>query len=159
MMANRGIRKPTYYAFKFFKELKGRCVMKNDNCVICKTDNGYRGILFNSNIERTGNNLEITLEFAGDKDRYSLIQRIVDEDTCNPLRIWHVMGEPSSLSDDQIKVLRESDKPLTRSDILASDGKKISASFEVKEFGLIYFELRELSLKADRGYDYDRVMS
>ena len=133
--------------------------MKNDNCVICKGDDVYRGILFNSNIERTGNDLYITLEFEGDKERYSLIKRIVDEDTCNPLKLWHAMGEPSSLSKEQIKLLRESDEPLTGSDILVPDDKKISASFEVKEFGLIYFELRPLSLKADRGYDYDRVMS
>ena len=133
--------------------------MKNDNCVICKTYDGYNGILFNSNIERTGNDLQITLEFEGKEEKYSFIQRIVDEDTCNPLRLWHVMGEPSSLSEDQIKVLKESDKPLTRSDILISEDKKISASFEVKEFGLIYFELKPLQLKADRGYDYDRVMS
>ncbi len=133
--------------------------MKNDNCVICKTNDGYNGILFNSNIERTGNDLQITLEFEGKEEKYSFIQRIVDEDTCNPLRLWHVMGEPSSLSEDQIKVLKESDKPLTRSDILISEDKKISASFEVKEFGLIYFELKPLQLKADRGYDYDRVMS
>lgn len=159
MMANRGIKKPTYYAFKFFKQLKGRCVMKNDNCVICKEDDVYRGILFNSNVERTGNDLYITLEFEGDKERYSLIKRIVDEDTCNPLKLWHAMGEPSSLSKEQIKLLRESDEPLTGSDILVPDDKKISASFIVKEFGLIYFELRPLSLKADRGYDYDRVMS
>ena len=159
MMANRGIRKPTYYAFKFFKDLKGTCVMKNDNCVICKEGDVYTGVLFNSRTKRSGEDINLSLTFDADMEEYSLIQKIVDEDTCNPLKLWHTMGEPSSLDEDQIRLLKESDKPLTGSDILVSKDKKITASFDLKEFGLIFFELKPFSLKADRGYDYDRVMS
>lgn len=158
MMANRGIRKPTYYAFKFFKELQGQCVLKSDNCVICYKDGIYKGVAFNSRVQRTGEELELKLEFEAKTAEYSVIKKTVDEDTCNPLKVWHVMGEPSSLSDDQIRLLKESDKPLTEAVIIAAEGGKFVLDLHVREFGLVYFEIKPYELKADRGYDYSRVM-
>jgi len=159
MMANRGIRKPTYYAFKFFKKLYKECVFKNDRCVVCREGDKYNGVIFNSRTERIGEQLKLTLEFEATEDNYSLVQQVVDEDTCNPLKLWHVMGEPSSLNEEQIKLLKESDKPLTKSDIIRCENKRVKIEFEVKEFGLVYFELKPYRLKSDRGYDYSRVVS
>ena len=69
------------------------------------------------------------------------------------------MGEPSSLTDEQIKLLKQSDKPLAVSDILSSKDGKVKASFDVNEFGLVFFELKPYRINPDRGYDYDRVVS
>lgn len=158
MMANRGIRKPTYYAFKFFKDLTGQCVLKNDYCVVCDDYGTYKGVVFNSRVKRTGEGLNLELSFETEAEQYSLITKIVDEDTCNPLKLWHVMGEPSSLSDEQIKLLKESDKPLTEAVIVSSKEGKININLDVKEFGLVYFELKPYILTSDRGYDYERVV-
>lgn len=159
MLANHSIRKPTFYAFKFFKMLTGDCVLKENNCIVCKDGDTYKGVIYNSNIQRTGEKLSLDLEFEADQDQYSLISQIVDEDTCNPLKLWHAMGEPSSLTDEQIKLLKQSDKPLAVSDILSSKDGKVKASFDVNEFGLVFFELKPYRINPDRGYDYDRVVS
>ena len=116
-------------------------------------------MIFNSRAKRTGEKLTLDLEFDADKNEYSLISQIVDEDTCNPLKLWHAMGEPSSLDDEQVRLLRQSDKPLTVSNILSSKDGKVKASFDVNEFGLVFFELKPYSVKPDRGYDYNRVIS
>lgn len=158
MMANRGIRKPTYYAFKFFKDLTGECVLKNDYCVVCKENGIYKGVVFNSRVKRTGEALDMKLTIDAEADKYSLIKKVVDEDTCNPLKLWHVMGEPASLNEEQIKLLKDSDKPLTESVIIDSADGKVDVSMNVKEFGLVYFELKPYVLTSDRGYDYDRVV-
>ena len=76
----------------------------------------------------------------------------VDKDTCNPLKIWHDMGEPSSLSESQKDILRRSANPLISSS--RSDGK---LSFNVKADGVIYFTLKPNKITPDRGYDFDHV--
>lgn len=158
MMANRGIRKPTYYAFKFFKDLVGKCVLKNDNCVICLDGDTYKGVAFNSRVARTGEAIDLDLSFAADAPKYSLIKKLVDEDTCNPLKLWHTMGEPSSLTEEQIKLLKESDKPLIETEIIDSEDGKVTTSIHLNEYGLMYFELKPFELTSDRGYDYERVI-
>ncbi len=158
MMANGGIRKPTYYAFKFFKDLTGKCVLKNDNSVICFENGVYKGVVWNSNVKRTGEALDITFRLEGTEGSYSVIKKVVDEDSCNPLKIWHAMGEPASLSAEQLKLLKESDKPLTEARIIDSVDGSVEICLHVEEFGLIYFEAQPYELKSDRGYDYDRVM-
>ena len=157
-MANRGIRKPTYYAFKFFKDLVGKCVLKNDNCVICLDGDTYKGVVFNSRVARTGEAIDLDFSFAADASKYSLIKKLVDEDTCNPLKLWHTMGEPSSLTEEQIKLLKESDKPLIETEIIDSEDGKVKTSVHLNEYGLMYFELKPFELTSDRGYDYERVI-
>lgn len=87
-----------------------------------------------------------------------LLMKTVDEDTCNPLRLWHDMGEPSSLSERQKKLLQDCAKPLISSRRMKAEEGKLRISFTEKEFGVVYFEIRPVTAKSDRGYDYDRVM-
>ena len=159
MIANGGIRKPSLYAFKFFKQLQGKCVLKEEDAVMCLGDDGvYRAVLFNSNINRTGEKRNINLSIAADSGRYFCITKTVDENTCNPLKVWHDMGEPSSLSAEQLKLLKESDSPLVNTWNVTTDNNNLSVNIEVEEFGLIYLEIRPAELKPDRGYDYNRAI-
>ena len=34
-----------------------------------------------------------------------------DENTCNPLKLWHDLGEPANLSQEQKKLLQDAAKP------------------------------------------------
>ncbi|MCR5804253.1 MAG: xylan 1,4-beta-xylosidase [Clostridia bacterium] len=151
LVANGVIPKPTFWTFVFFKKLKEqeyKCVYKDDDSVIVKFPNGeYRGILWN----RFKEGKEMSFEFP--VDDYSFVSEICDEDTCNPLKVWHDMGEPSSLNDAQKDILKRSAVPLIKSD--RSDGK---VSFEVKQNGVIYFSLEPKKITPDRGYDYERVI-
>lgn len=163
LVANGCIPKPTFWTFKFFKDLKGRCIHKSEEAVVLEREDGsFCGVIWNSTRNRSGRELELCLEFAADNrksvERYSLLQKIVDEDTCNPLRHWHNMGEPSQLSVKQRDLLRESARPSIESRLIEKKGEYLGADFRVKENGVIYFELTPFQLKGARGYDYFRVM-
>lgn len=159
MMANGGIRKPTFYSFKFFKDLTGKCVLKNDNAVVCLDDEGvYRGVVFNSNVKRTGEALDIAMSLEAENGKYSWILKTVDEKTCNPLKVWHDLGEPANPSPWQLELIKGNDKPFVTTSIVEAKSNKVDIELHVEEYGLEYFEIRPVEVKADRGYDYERVM-
>lgn len=171
LVANGCIPKPTFWTFQFYKELiqkerSGECVHKSDDMVVLHTsDGGYRGIAWNAGKERCGRELQFEITFPVENNlktentrKYLLLTKIVDEDTCNPLRLWHEMGEPSSLTEKQKKLLRDCAKPFISGSRIEAEAGKLQVTFTVKEFGVVYFELQPVEVRSDRGYDYDRVM-
>lgn len=160
LIANGCIPKPTFWTFKFFKDLCGECVLKTEDIVMLRTeDGGYRGIMWNTERKRTGRELAFTLDFPADMaQEYQLITKTVDERTCNPLRFWHDMGEPSSLNERQKKLLKDCAKPFIASKRVKMEEGKVEVSLTVREHGVVYFELWPIKMAGDRGYDYERVM-
>ena len=96
---------------------------------------------------------------SADADQYTLITKTVDEECCNPLKVWHDLGEPQYLDEAQTALLRSSANPLIKSEIVDGKDGKISASFDVNKNGVVYFELKNRTFTPDRGYDYDRVLN
>ncbi len=76
--------------------------------------------------------LEIGLRVPADKEEYVLITKIVDEETCNPLRLWHDLGEPSSLSEKQKKLLREAANPLITSSRVCPDSRNAEIKLNIR---------------------------
>lgn len=155
MVANHSIPKPTYYTFVFYKKLKGECIFRDDDLIVVKANDGtLRGIAWNicknKSDEKT---VKLPVSIEREAGEYSLIQKIVDESTCNPLKIWHDLGEPRSLSADQIDVLKTAATPLIKSDILISNGN-VEFELEINPNGVIYFELMKCNSTPDRGYEY-----
>ncbi|MDO4965979.1 MAG: glycosyl hydrolase [Lachnospiraceae bacterium] len=155
MVANHSIPKPTYYTFAFYKKLKGECIFRDDDLIVVKANDGtLRGIAWNicenKSDEKT---VKLPVSIEREAGEYSLIQKIVDESTCNPLKIWHDFGEPRSLSADQIDVLKTAATPLIKSDILISNGN-VEFELEINPNGVIYFELMKCNSTPDRGYEY-----
>ena len=161
LVANDNIPKPTFYTFQFFKELKGTCLHKSEEAIIVsREDQSYCGVAWNCSLERSGRELELTFHFPTNhnKEEYFLLIKTVDEEKCNPLKLWHDMGEPPNLSDRQKKLLREASRPALTSKRINADEGKIVVNLQIKEHGLCYFELAPICGQPDRGYDYDRVM-
>ena len=159
MLANGCIRKPTFYSFKFFKDLKGKCVLKNENMVICKDDKGnYSGVLFNANVKREGEMLEANIKCFTENEDYVLITKTVDENTCNPLKVWHDLGEPSSLSKEDKNILKSADKPLIKTQRITAHDNHVNVKIDVELFGLVYFELKKSELTPDTGYNYAEIV-
>lgn len=160
LVANGGIPKPTFWTFKFYKDLKGECVHKSEDAVVLQTkEGGYRGILWNTDNKRSGREFAIELKMPVLKEQeYVLITKTVDEDTCNPLKLWHDLGEPKSLDEKQCKLLKECAKPFVMSKRIKAEGNDIDVRLDVKEHGVVYFELQPIIHEGDRGYDYERVM-
>ena len=104
LVANGCIPKPTFWTFAFFKKLKekkGICVYKDETCVVMKYEDGsYRGIAWNATRNRSGKdlclNLTIPTTQSASTDAYLFLTQIVDEENCNPLKVWHDLGEPAN---------------------------------------------------------------
>ena len=99
MVAAGNIPKPSFWTFCFYKQLKlfsENCVYRDDDAVITKSDKGYAGILWNID----GDDAVRELAFSLDNGEYTLITKTVDETCCNPLKVWHDMGEPAYPSKD-----------------------------------------------------------
>ena len=158
LLANGCIPKPTFRTFSFYKKLKlfgSGCVLKDRTAVIVRSGRGYAGILWNTGDEA----FTREFEFPADFSEYVLITYTADEECCDPLKIWHDLGEPRSLSESTAELLRNAAKPLIRSEIIGvSDGKAL-AEITVGKHGVVYFELIERVFTPDRGYDYEKVLS
>ena len=110
----------------------------------------------NWNIDADEYTREIELPVTGE---YTLITKTVDEECCNPLKVWHDMGEPAHPTKAETDLIRSSAFPLIRSAVVKDTDGKAEISVPVKKNGVVYFELSERIFTPDRGYDYERVIS
>lgn len=161
LVANGCIPKPTFWTFVFFKKLKekeGTCVYKDDNTVIMHlTDGSYRGVAWNMTNRRAGYDYELTLEIP-EATEGCLLTRTVDEDCCNPLKVWHDMGEPAYPTEEENALFRTAASPLTKtSHVLAKNGRT-RVAMTVRENGVVYFEWKSNAIHSDEGYSYERTM-
>lgn len=79
-----------------------------------KQDGGYLGIGWNPVESGAGEEKRIVLSLAADAGAYSLLTETVDEETCNPLKVWHDLGEPADLTDGQKKLLQQAAQPFVQ---------------------------------------------
>lgn len=159
LVANGCIPKPTFWTFSFFKELQGTCVHRSEDAVIVRTKDGsYRGVAWAESLERCGRDLELSFELPVSGEACCVLTKTVDEETCNPLAVWHGMGEPSSLSQRQKKILREAAVPAVQAKRQQARDGVLTVTLQVREHGVVYFEVSAAELTPDRGYAYQRVM-
>lgn len=158
LVANGIIPKPTFWTFAFFKRLQGECVHRSEEALVVRTENGYRGVVWNADGRATGEELDITLTLPAGEAAYCLIGKTVDEECCNPLKVWHELGEPANPSKETVELLREAAKPLvTTKRIMATDGAA-ELSLHLKKNAVQYFELVPATIKSDAGYSYERTL-
>jgi xylan 1,4-beta-xylosidase len=159
LVANGLIPKPTFWTFAFFKNMQGDCVHRSDECIIVRLPyGGYRGVLWNLDMGDSGDLLEVLLSLPADGTGYCMVTKTVDEECCNPLKLWHDIGEPASLSAEQKALLKEHAVPLVRSDIITAVNGEIEFKFMLKQNAVVYFDLKKTQIRSDRGYSYERVM-
>ncbi|MCR4643240.1 MAG: xylan 1,4-beta-xylosidase [Lachnospiraceae bacterium] len=158
MVAAGNIPKPCFWTFRFFKKLKQfseDCVYRDSSAVIVKSETGYAGILWNIDGDDRTNELTLPLP----KGEYTLISKTVDEKCCNPLKLWHDMGEPAYPTAEETELIRSAAQPLTGSSIINSENGAASVSLPVNKNGVVYFTLTTRRFTPDRGYDYEKVVS
>lgn len=78
----------------------------------------------------------------------------MDEEGCNPLKVWHDMGEPASLSQVQLAFLQESGKPVNASAVVESVAGQVPVALLLQENAVVHFTLTPSALQPDYGYDY-----
>ncbi len=150
MIANQCIPKPTLWTFHFFNNLKGECVHRDEHSLILhKGDGAYEGVAWNiCQADHEDAELTLMLPLAG---KCVLITETVDETTCNPLKAWHDMGEPASLTDSQLHFLRQAGTPLCQTAQI-EDGK---VKLTLRENAVVRFTVKPLAPCNDHGYEYD----
>jgi len=166
LVANGKIFKPTYWTFKFFKDLgNGECIHRSENAVILKKADGtYRGIAWNIiadngfSAKDDGNlTLSFILESGTFKEsEYCIVTKTVDEDVCNPLKVWHDIGEPANPSKEQRLLLHESASPLIKTQRGCGTP---TVKLTLGRNALVYFEVFPAPITGDRGYDYERAVN
>ena len=153
MIANQLIPKPTLWTFAFFNHLNGTPVYRDSNMIVVKNDKGYEGILWNICREER-KQADIEIEVPAETDLTVLV-RTVDEECCNPLKLWHEMGEPADLTEEQLTMLREAAYPASSCFTSAEENGIAKLRFNVKENGLIHFSAIPRKICRDQGYDYE----
>lgn len=162
LVADGCIPKPTFWTFVFYKKLQesaGTCVYRDDNMVVLrKPDGSYLGVGWNPVEFGAGEEQSITLSLAAGDGVYSLLTETVDEETCNPLKVWHDLGEPANPSDGQTKLLRQAAQPFVQTCRVACAAAEVEITLLLKRNAVVYFELRKCGIQSDRGYDYERAV-
>lgn len=166
LVANGLIPKPTFWTFAFYKKLTKdyeKCVLKTPNCVVVKCKDGcFKGVAWNVDTEMTGKEFKLDLTFplenkakgktADEKLPNVLVTELVDEEVCNPLKVWHDLGEPANPSQEQLELLRAGAQPFLQT---KRCGNKVS--LVLKENAVCYFEIKAAPIISDRGYTYGRL--
>ena len=149
MMANQRIPKPTLWTFHFFNNLKGECIHRDDHCLIVKrADGSCEGVAWNI-CQNECETIELSLSLPL-KGRCVLTTEMVDETCCNPLKAWHDMGEPASLTENQLRFLRQAGQPLCGTQ-QTEDGK---VKLTLRENAVVRFTVKPLQETNEFGYDY-----
>lgn len=162
LVANGLIPKPTFWTFVFYKKLLKdyvNCVLKTPECIVvkCKEDDKeyYKGVAWNVDVDMTGKEIDIDLEFplSQKNDGNSLLIRLVDEEVCNPAKVWHDLGEHSNPSKEEIEILRNAANPFVKTERTLNKIK-----LHLKENAVCYFEIKNEEIKSDRGFTYGRLV-
>ncbi len=149
LVANGMVRKPTYWTFEFFKKLEGKLVLRRDDCLLVKTEKGnYRGVMWN--LEKQEKQLQVHLPYL--EGKWSVSMRTVDMEHGNPLQLWHEMGEPASLTDTQLKLLQENDRPHGRVYSLEADASGVLLEKCLTANEVTYVEISPFRQEESLGY-------
>ncbi len=145
MMAAGLIPKPTLWTFAFFSRLKGECAHRDEHSVIMRrADGGYEGVVWNEG--RADRELCFTLEAPGEREM-ALTEEIVEDGVCDPLKIWHDLGEPGVISKETQALLRAAGTPRVSSGRVFGGAGAYTASFSGS--GVRFFRLTPLRVETD----------
>ncbi len=161
LVANGCIPKPTFWSFAFFKKLKekkGHCILRDDHAVVMSLEDGsYRGVVWNQSNRRRGEHYLLILEMK-EKREGCLLTETVDEEHCNPLKVWHDMGESANHTAQEYKLLRDAARPFVETRRVRPKNGGMKVSFPVRENAVVYFEWKPGEIISDRGYSYGRAV-
>ncbi|MBB1123970.1 xylan 1,4-beta-xylosidase [Limosilactobacillus sp. Lr3000] len=155
LLAEHSICKPTYWTFYFYNQLYQYLVEKTDNWIITKNGDGeYTGIIWNyKNEEGYGQDINVSIPQVNGK--YSLVLEKVDEKHGNPLLIWHGLGEPASLTKEEVKVLKDSAVPEITAKMVSN---LKNAKIKVCPDSVEYFKMKKICGSQDTGYSYSKLI-
>ena len=115
------------------------------------------GVGWNPVKSNTEDEKRFVLSLMAESGAYSLLTETVDEETCNPLKVWHDLGEVANLTEGQKKLLQQASQPLVQTRRLKCVGTTVEITLLLKRNAVVYFEVEKCDLQSDRGYNYERT--
>ena len=157
LVANGCIPKPAFWTFYFYKQLKGKGVYRDEHMVVTQEKDGtVRGVVWNLTRESGCEHWDCKLHIPVEEKRYCCVRQIVDEQVCNPLKVWHDLGEPASLKNEQAELLRAAANPSILTECLVPSSGQLELEIGLGKNSVMYFEIREAALRSDRGFEYGK---
>jgi xylan 1,4-beta-xylosidase len=158
LLTNGMIPKPTYYTFSFFRNIGTNAIARDENFIVTK-DNGdkIKGIAWNPVEENENSDLSLKLTIDLENGEYLLITKLVDEETCNPVKNWIDMGTPSNPSKEQIEFLKECARPQVKTSRFRVANSTAEIDLSLTSNALCYFEIQRITPNTDRGYQPERI--
>lgn len=157
-LVTRGcIPKPTFWTFDFYRRLwpDAVCRHRDRESLVLERNGAFQGILWNLGGEERRVSLSLPVQ-AG--VAYTRLERRVDGEHGNPLKLWHDLGEPPYPADGLLQLLREAAVPEVRSRRMTPDSQRQSLTFCLEPNGVLFFEWRPCPLLPDRGYQYEEAV-
>ena len=142
------IPKPTLWTFSFFAGLKGDAVYRDDGAVMTlRPDGAYEGVIWAPDREEAVT-VDLELPVSGS---WTAFVEIVDAESGDPARLWHLMGEPASLTPEQTALLREAARPRVTALPLDHGHFRIT----LRPDAVARVRVMYASGESDPGYDFD----
>jgi xylan 1,4-beta-xylosidase len=158
LLANGMIPKPTYWTFAFFQKIGSSAIARTEHYILTKDDNGnIHGIAWNPVEEQGDSNISLNLTFNMANGDYILINRLVDEANCNPLKTWVDMGSPAYPAKEELQLIKDCSTPRTSTKQFRVTNSSTEIEITLSVNAVCYFEIKSIYLKSDRGYHVDRI--
>jgi xylan 1,4-beta-xylosidase len=158
LLANGMIPKPTYWTFAFFQKIGSSAIARTEHYILTKDDNGnIHGIAWNPVEEQGDSNISLNLTFNMANGDYILINRLVDEANCNPLKTWVDMGSPAYPAKEELQLIKDCSTPRTSTKQFRVTNSSTEIEITLSANAVCYFEIKSIYPKSDRGYHIDRI--
>lgn len=158
LLTNGMIPKPTYWTFVFFRKLTGKAIGRGEHYLLTKNDDKtLRGIAWNPVEEAAEDDILIKLTVEAEDGDYVLVKKLVDENSCNPLKAWIDLGASAYPDLRQMELVKECARPFVTTDRLSVSGGKLELELKLSANAVCYFELQKTIQEADRGFLPERI--
>lgn len=123
-----GIKKPAYHAYRFLNRLGNEMILKTENYIITRDQNGkIRGLFYHypneisssipiseypnrqvsRDVEQSGSSMEIILDIENMEVGTRFVKEILSKGSGNIMKLWEAYGCPANLSREQESNLKE----------------------------------------------------
>ncbi len=128
-----GIKKPTFYLFEFFNKLSSTIIHQDESSIASLHDDGSITLIAWNPCPKDTTTLTITknISLKWDKESALAVRQRINEDFCNPWKIWKEAGRPLNPGKKLIDCLKKTAVPYIETAVIASNSHTLSVSLSL----------------------------
>ncbi|MBR0353993.1 MAG: hypothetical protein IJK35_01340 [Oscillospiraceae bacterium] len=148
IVSNDGIPKPNFWGFKLLSQLyPQRLALPNTGDMDCGafTDGENVQLLLTPQSGDYYANKTYSVDFTLDFEASEVTVQRIDDEHCNPKKLWQALGEPDNLTREQVAEIREKTRLRTEPlPFTAAEGKtRLSLTLSTNDVALITAKVRK----------------